>query len=314
LEINGYKQYFQYISMNYTCDLCNFKTNLSANYKQHLQTKKHIKNTEQKQYTHETTMKKPRKTMNLDTDNHEKTTKNHELYIKTNEPHIETNKLFVCKYCDKKFKHKNSMYHHIKYSCKKNKDEDLKELVRLLNLQLEQQRTYVEKKDKQIDSQQKQIDKLMEKLQVPHVSNTTTNNIQNNIRLSYQNTDMSRITDADYRKSINCLLMCVKTFIGIVHLNPAHPENMNIYISNLKDKYIMVYSGDTWELRNREYEMDNLYDNNEMLLTEWVEEHGNEELQNKFKNYLERKEQHIDMIREEIRLMLYNKRHLALGE
>ena len=47
---------------------------------------------------------------------------------------------------------------------------------------------------------------------------------------------MSRITDADYRKSINCLLMCVKTFIGIVHLNPEHPENMNIYISNLKDK------------------------------------------------------------------------------
>ena len=32
------------------------------------------------------------------------------------------------------------MYRHIKYSCTKNKTEDLTELVRLLNLQLEQQR------------------------------------------------------------------------------------------------------------------------------------------------------------------------------
>jgi hypothetical protein len=32
------------------------------------------------------------------------------------------------------------MYHHIKYSCTKNKDEDLKELVRLLNNQLEEQK------------------------------------------------------------------------------------------------------------------------------------------------------------------------------
>jgi len=40
------------------------------------------------------------------------------------------------------------MYHHIKYTCKQNKDEDLKELVRLMNLQLEQ-------KDKEIEYQKK---------------------------------------------------------------------------------------------------------------------------------------------------------------
>ncbi len=31
--------------------------------------------------------------------------------------------------------------YHIKYSCDKNKDEDLKELARLLNLQIKQQKT-----------------------------------------------------------------------------------------------------------------------------------------------------------------------------
>jgi hypothetical protein len=39
--------------------------------------------------------------------------------------------------------------------------------------------------------------------------------------------------------------------------------------------------------KNRQYEMFNLYDNKEMLLTEWVEEHGNRDLQDKFKRYLE---------------------------
>jgi len=60
------------------------------------------------------------------------------------------------------------MYRHIKYSCTKNKTEDLTELVRLLNLQLEH-------KDKQLETQSKQIEKLMDKLEI----NNTINNIVN---------------------------------------------------------------------------------------------------------------------------------------
>jgi len=267
------------------------------------------------------TTKKPRKTTNFIPKNHEKTTKNNEIIQSTNESS------FVCKYCDKLFKHKNSMYHHIKYSCKENKDEDLRELVRLLNLQLEQQKVETEKKDKQLnqqikiqqkkdkqlENQQKQIDKLMDKLQVPQITNNTmNNNIQNNyVRLSLQNTDVSHLTNDDYARAINNVLMCVKTFIGIVHLDPDHPENMNIYISNLKDKYIMVYTGETWELKNRQYEIENLYDHHEMLLSEWLHEYGTRDLKERFERYIERKNGAINMIQEEIKLMLYNKRHMV---
>ena len=297
--------------MSFICELCNFKTNLSANYKQHLQTKKHITN-----YNNE----KNQSTQSQPFVNNSKPSVNNSQPFVNNSKPFDNKKQypyvpqFECKYCNKHFSHKQSLSKHIKYSCKKNKDEDLKELVRLLNLQLEQQKVSVEKKDKQLENQQKQIDKLMDKLQVPQVSNTTNNIQNNNIRLSYKDTDVSHLTDADYRKSVNCILMCVKTFIGIVHLDPNHPENMNIYISNLKDKYIMVYTGETWELKNRQFEMNSLYDHNEMLLSEWVKEHGNHDLQDKFKKYLERKENSLEMIHEEIRLMLYNKRHLALCE
>ena len=43
-----------------------------------------------------------------------------------------------CKYCGKIYKHKQSLMNHIKYNCDKNKDEDIKELVRLLNAQIKQ--------------------------------------------------------------------------------------------------------------------------------------------------------------------------------
>jgi len=57
---------------------------------------------------------------------------------------------FECKYCQQQFKFKQSMYRHIKYSCTKNKTEDLTELVRLLNLQLEH-------KDKQLETQSNKL-------------------------------------------------------------------------------------------------------------------------------------------------------------
>ena len=295
----------------FECKICDYITGLKSNYNRHNNSNKHEKNilSNITYVIHNEVVCKPFEAVCKP---FEAVCKPFEAVCKPFEAVFKPSNNYKCEYCDKIYNHRQSLSKHIKYSCKKNKDEDLKELVRLLNLQLEQQRA---DSDKQLENQQKQIDKLMEKLQVPQVSNTTTNNIQNNnIRLSYNNTDVSHLTDADYRKSVNSLLMCVKTFIGIVHLDPDHPENMNIYISNLKDKYIMVYTGETWELKNRQYEIVNLYDNKEMLLTEWVEEHGNRDLQDKFKRYLESRDNSIQMIHEEIRLMLYNKRHLALCE
>ena len=52
-----------------------------------------------------------------------------------------------CKYCDKTYKYRSGLSKHIKYTCKKNTDEDFKELARLLN-----------EKDKQLAIKDKQMD------------------------------------------------------------------------------------------------------------------------------------------------------------
>ena len=306
---NEYKYTLYYIlsMVLFECKRCNYTTILKANYNRHNKSNKHLTNINANSPT-------PILSNEAICKPYEAVCKPVEAICKPFEAICKPPNKYTCEYCDKIYNHRQSLSKHIKYTCKKNKDEDLKELVRLLNLQLEQQRSesaqQLALQHKQLDNQQKQIDKLMEKLQVPQINNTQ-NIVQNNIRLSYKDTDLSHLTHADYINSINKIVMCVKNFVEIAHLDPAHPENMNVFISNLKDKYIMVYTGETWELKNRQYELSHMYEHNEMLLSEWLNEFGTKELREKFEKYLSRKEGAFNMIQEEIKLMFYNKRHMV---
>ena len=269
----------------YECELCKFSTHLKSNYSNHLSSKKHNIISQLKQPINNN--KQPSDNPKQPSDN-PKTT-------------IEAEKNangFTCKYCDQQFSFRQSMNRHIKYSCKKNKDEDLKELVRLLNQRLEQQ-------ENKIESQSKQIEKLMGKLEINGSFNT---NIQNINLLAYRETDVSHLTDQDYRSCLKKVNHCVKNMIEKVHFNPGKPENMNIYISNIKDKYIMLYDGFNWNLANKKDEIDRLYEEKEMMLEEWLESNPEKELKEKFMKYLNNKESDecLNRIKDEIKLMLYN--------
>ncbi len=213
-------------------------------------------------------------------------------------------RIYSCTYCEKEYKHKQSLSKHIKYSCTKNNDEDLKELVRLMNLKIE-----TERKDfqKQLESQSKQIERLMGKLEIHgSFNNNTINNIT---LLAYRNTDVSHLTTEDYIGFYKKVNHCVKQMIEKIHFNPEKPENMNIYISNMKDKYITVYDGSNWNLANKNEELTRLYEEKEMMLEEWLESNPNPALKDKFVKYLNNKETDdcLQHIMEEIKLMMYNK-------
>jgi len=255
----------------YNCEKCLFSTEIKQHFQRHNTTKKHLLTQKVNIQVHEKVKEK---------DN-------------------------VCKYCERNFSCKQSMYRHIKYTCNKNKDEDLKELVRLLNIKIEQQ-------GKQIQTQARQIEKLMGKLEINGSFNTT--NIQNITLLSYKDTDTSHITDIDYINCIKKVCLCVIKLIEKIHFNPDKPENKNIYISNMKDKYLLVYEKDNWVLKNKNREIDKLYEEKELMLEEWLEEHKDPELQAFFDKYLNNKKntETIDMINEELRLMMYNKRNKNL--
>ena len=287
--------------MEYNCKCCNYTTLKRFNYDKHLASVKHNRVKE--------------KTQGQPVVIFEASQSQHQVISESPQVAEKVANDFTCKYCEQKFKFKQSMYRHIKYTCTKNNDEDLKELVRLMNIQMEQQKneflSQLESQSKKIDAQAKQIDKLMGKLEISGSFNTT-NNIQNIQLLGYRQTDVSHLTDQDYRSCIKRVNYCVKNMIEKVHFNPSKPENMNIYISNIKEKYIMVYDGANWNLANKKDEIDRLYEEKEMMLEEWLDSNPEEELKQKFMKYLENKENDecLNSIKEEIKLMLYNKQSM----
>ena len=266
----------------FNCKYCNFNTPLLFNYKRHLETVRH-KNMEEK------------------------------LKIKL-KVQKDQNQL-ICAYCDKIYKHKSSLSKHIKYSCNKNKDEDFKELARLLNLQTQHQQEQ-DLKHKELEKEFKKMQKENKNIQIQKLTNKLQINggihIQNNIQLlGYKETDVSHLTDKDYISCIKKINYCVKNLIERIHFNPLKPENMNIYISNLKDKYLMVYEEGNWNIKTKT-ELDTLYQEKEIMLEEWIQEDRYPELKEKFIRYLDNKEndETLNMIKDEIKLMMYNKKNM----
>ena len=218
-----------------------------------------------------------------------------------------------CKYCGKQYKYRSGLSKHIKYTCKKNTDEDFKELARLLN----ENQTQIGRKDKQIEIMQKQIDKLVNKLQIQYVNNgTIINNTMNIQLLNHKDTDYSHLTPKDYINCIHDCNRCVKTLIEKVHFNANKPENMNVYLSNIKGKYLMIYKDNEWQIQDKKTQVDDLYDYNEFVLENWYDEYIEKypSIIESFKTYLKNRDSNtmLNDIKEEILVMLYNKRKMIV--
>jgi hypothetical protein len=226
----------------------------------------------------------------------------------------------TCEYCEKVFKSDESLRKHINYRCKKTKDNpELR--YKTLKLKQTEKELKQEKKnnekliEKQIELQQQTIE-LQQKLltqrpqTINNTNNTTNNtvNIQNTYILSYKDTDTSHLTTKDYAFCIKP--DGVKRLIEKIHFNPMKPENQNLTVTNLTDKYMMVYDGTQWK-KVLKSDLNKIYNQKEALLEEWVEQ--DPALKEKFYEYIktERKDVYLERI-EAIKLMMYNQKPVAI--
>ena len=299
----------------YYCNYCDYDAKVKSSYDKHLKTKKHEnKKLEYLGVNQKSTKSQPRV--------NQKSTKSQHFEDISQEDNFESK--FKCKYCEKNFKFKQSMYKHIKYTCKKNKDEDFKELARLLNEKDKQIKELISDKNIQFQKMQKQIDKLINKLQIQNmnsgnINNGTINNNTMNIQLlNYKDTDYSHLTPKDYITCIQDCNHCVKTLIEKVHFNKDKPENMNIYLSNIKGKYVMIYKDNEWQIKDKKTQVDDLYEYNEFVLENWYDEYAEKypNIVESFKKYLTNRDTNIllNEIKEEILVLLYNKRKMIANE
>jgi hypothetical protein len=285
----------------FRCELCEYETKVKANYLKHTLSKKHKLICEKATLNRKNIVTKPETEPLI-----QELAGVSQKLARISQPLAGVSqKVLECKYCEQQFKHSSSLSKHIKYRCMKNKDEDLKELVRLMNLQLETEREERKKVQKQVEYQARQIEKLRGKLEIHGSFNNNTVHVN---LLAYRNTDTSHLTQEDYRGCYKQVNHCVKSLIERIHFNPSKPENMNIYISNMKDKYLMVYDGINWNLANKIEELDRLYEEKEMMLEDWLDSNPDPILKEKFVKYLNNKEKDecLNEIKEEIKLLLYN--------
>ena len=104
-----------------------------------------------------------------------------------------------------------------------------------------------------------------------------------------------------------------------VHFNPDLPEYNNIYISNMKDKFAMMFDGKDWILTMKENLIQKIYDDKRSYIETNLDDFVNsltKERQNALKRWLDTDEDHprIKKIKDDITLMLYNKRKIAIDK
>ena len=230
---------------------------------------------------------------------------------------------FQCKMCKKYYKSNKSLcYHTITSKCKEKVEEltinQEKELIILNEIIKFKNKEIEELKDKTITTN----DNLKNNNIVLNLNNNNNNNnvLQINVVvLPHDKPKIDHLTDLDYYNILGRSLNSVPQMIEHIHFNKNKPENHNIYISNIKNKYVMVYNGSNWTIRNRDEIITDLINENEMRMEDWLssEESIHEKYpmaMKRFEHYLKvkAKDKNLAMIKEEIQMLLYNKRSMII--
>ena len=135
---------------------------------------------------------------------------------------------------------------------------------------------------------------------------------------SFGQEDVGHISRDDYIKYMSTYFRGFLALIENIHFNKNVPENHNVYISNINSKYAIVYENSQWKLKDRDEVIDKIKSDKFNFLDKKVEE-MNDELDTKtkhkfqdFRNKLIEFEESDINTQKDIKLMLYNNRHLTM--
>jgi len=137
-------------------------------------------------------------------------------------------KSLSCKYCKKQFNHRNNRWRHEKTCKSKDLEIDVNKITLLEN-------KIIELENKINASTSKTINKTNNTNNGTIINNTT------NIKVSFGEEDLEKISKKDQKSILNYGYMSMIKLIEMMHLNKEYPEFNNIKIHNLKDKYAKIY-------------------------------------------------------------------------
>jgi len=227
-------------------------------------------------------------------------------------------KKIVCNYCNKIFSRSDSLNRHISKYCKVKKDQESHNEIIFQELMKDMDE--LKEYNKQLINENN-ILKQNRTIKANNSFNNTQNNITNNqqnIKLvAFGKEDMSFIVEEVSKKILNKGFMSVPVLTKYTHFNNNIPEYNNIYISNMRNNYIMVYDGEKWNLRNREIILDDLLNIKSDFLIEQFDQYKDEldeSTLRKFGRFMNQQHEDfaINEIKKELKLILYNNRNIPL--
>ena len=273
----------------YSCNLCNYETLLSQNYRRHIKTKKHqaklnasVGNIEimvMSQKEPEKSQKEPKRAKK--------------------EP---VNSEYICNLCNESFKTYANMRRHELHRCKNRYDNtSYKEL-------------FIESK-KQMEKEKKDLKKQIEIL-LTKVGDTTINNNTQNIQLnSYGKENMNHITDNMKTQLLKMPFGMIPKMIEAVHFNNEKPENKNIAFTNKKDNKIKVYSEDKWIFKDKDDIIHDLIDGKYFILDNHYDQvvetlnKTSKTSYTKFRTFFDEKDKELhEQLKKDCELLLLNNR------
>ena len=235
-----------------------------------------------------------------------------------------------CAYCNEIFTRKYNLIRHIEGRCKiKTKQDEEMELIKHLDIDNKIKELHIMKND--MDEREKQFNTLIDRLiefekliditKINNISNNSNNsNNVNNISITinaHGNEDLSHLTEEDYKKIFKLCNSSVPAFIELKHFDKNHPENCNVFISNINSEYASVYNGNQWILKDKNKVIGDLYDDNcDYLIDKFndLKHKLNITLKTNFGKFIDKHESEktIKQMSKSIKLVLYNNRIIPL--
>jgi uncharacterized C2H2 Zn-finger protein len=236
------------------------------------------------------------------------------------------NTTLKCPCCNVQFTRTSNLKRHLNDRCLiKNKPLDS-----ILNDPKFQQ---LEEKNKQLESELNEIkellkmngkgfakminntDKSMNNSNNTNTQTINSNNTQNNIvNINvFGKEDVSHITNDMYKQIFRRCKNSVPAYIKIKHFSSKKPENSNIYISDIKGHYAIMYSGEQWAIEDKQELLQNLYDINcDQLMNKYedLKDELDEITVRKYNRFVETMDELETMTnaKEEIKKILYNEK------
>lgn len=221
------------------------------------------------------------------------------MHIGTNSPK------FLCRYCDKEYNHRSSLSYHELHSCKKKySNTDVQQLI----ISMANKMNRMEEELSHLRSNKTIINNS-------GINNgTINNNINNNININNFGSEVNKFTTNDVESLFGFGYDMVLELIKRVHIDT--PENRNIYIPSLKNKYAYILKDKKWLPILRVELMHKLVDKKQHMISDFIEGYGNdfkkikkEEASRRYNNYLNCDDEPLRTM-EDATIMFLENRHL----